>query len=119
MFYENLKKICAENGITLTGLLKKLDVSTGTIGHLKKGGKLSSDVVRAIALELNISTDRILEMPEKIELEPDPPAYVTEDVLDEKLERLKSDLLRALQTNKYDGEPSVSNSPEEISKKIV
>ena len=60
MFYERLKKACAKNNTNVTNLLKKLGMQTSNTGSWKNGGNPSIEVLKLIALELNVSTDYLL-----------------------------------------------------------
>ncbi|MDE5860892.1 MAG: helix-turn-helix domain-containing protein [Ruminococcus sp.] len=59
-FYERLRGICKENGTTVTNMLSKLGISTGSTGNWKKGQLPKGDVLIKIADYLNTSIDYIL-----------------------------------------------------------
>lgn len=59
-FYERLRKICRENGTTVTNMLSKLGISTGSTGNWKKGQLPKGDILIKIADYLNSSIDYIL-----------------------------------------------------------
>ncbi|MDE6034450.1 MAG: helix-turn-helix domain-containing protein [Ruminococcus sp.] len=59
-FYERLRVICSENGTTVTNMLSKLGISTGSTGNWKKGQLPKGDVLIKIADYLNTSIDYIL-----------------------------------------------------------
>ncbi len=59
-FYDRLKNVCQENGITVTGLMKKIGLSTNNVTRWKEGKSSSFDVIPLLAMELNVSTDYLL-----------------------------------------------------------
>lgn len=60
MFYDNLKRICKENGVGITKLVETSGVSTGNISNWKSGKYPNSEVVIILAKALNCSTDALL-----------------------------------------------------------
>lgn len=60
MFYDNLKRICKENGVGITKLVETSGVSTGNISNWKSGIYPNSEVVVTLAKALNCSTDALL-----------------------------------------------------------
>ena len=60
MFYQRLKKICDNRGITVTYLLKDLHISTSKGTAWKKGSSPNSEIVKKIANYFNVSTDYLL-----------------------------------------------------------
>lgn len=59
-FYERLRLICNEKGTTVTNMLSKLSISTGSTGNWKKGQLPKGDVLVKIADYLNVSIDYML-----------------------------------------------------------
>ncbi|MDE6502543.1 MAG: helix-turn-helix domain-containing protein [Ruminococcus sp.] len=59
-FYERLREICKEKGTTVTSMLSKLGISTGSTGNWKKGQLPKGDILIKIADYLNTSIDYIL-----------------------------------------------------------
>lgn len=59
-FYERLRAICKEKGTTVTNMLTKLGIATGSTGNWKRGSLPNGDVLIKIADYLNISVDYIL-----------------------------------------------------------
>ena len=64
MFYDQLKKACKTNNISVTELTRELGMATGNIGSWKNGGHPSIEVLKKIAVRLNVSTDYLLEIDE-------------------------------------------------------
>lgn len=60
MFYDRLKKVCAEKGTNMTALSQKLKISSGNISKWKNGGVPKSETLILIAKELSISIDYLL-----------------------------------------------------------
>ena len=60
MFYRQLLKLCNEQNIKITPLIKSLDISQGNISRWKQGGMPSVEVLEKIASTLNVSTDYLL-----------------------------------------------------------
>ena len=60
MFYDNLKKICKDQGTTPTAVLKELGLSTGNTGKWKNGSAPNSDIVYQIADHLGVSMDYLV-----------------------------------------------------------
>ncbi|MDE5584119.1 MAG: helix-turn-helix domain-containing protein [Ruminococcus sp.] len=59
-FYERLREICKKKGTTVTNMLSKLGISTGSTGNWKKGQLPKGDILIKIADYLNTSIDYIL-----------------------------------------------------------
>lgn len=59
-FYERLRGICKERGTTVTNMLGKLGIATGSTGNWKRGSLPNGDVLIKIADYLNTSIDYIL-----------------------------------------------------------
>lgn len=59
-FYERLRLICSEKGFTVTNMLSKLGISTGSTGNWKKGQLPKGDVLIKISDYLNVSIDYML-----------------------------------------------------------
>ena len=60
MFFEQLKKACAENGIKLTPLLKELNLSTGAIARWKSGVIPNGKTIQLLADRLGVSVSWLL-----------------------------------------------------------
>ncbi len=60
MFYERLRDICKERGTTVTNMLSKLGISTGSTGNWKRGSLPNGDILMKIADYLDTSIDYIL-----------------------------------------------------------
>jgi len=60
VFYERLKNICDNRGITVTYLLKTLNISTSKGTAWKNGSTPNSEVALKIADYFNVSTDYLL-----------------------------------------------------------
>jgi transcriptional regulator with XRE-family HTH domain len=60
VFYRQLLKLCNEQNIKITPLIKSLDISQGNISRWKQGGMPSVEVLEKIASTLNVSTDYLL-----------------------------------------------------------
>ncbi|MCD7948280.1 MAG: hypothetical protein LUG13_08335 [Oscillospiraceae bacterium] len=83
MFYDNLKQICAEQGLKVTPIVNECG-ATGSIAGWKNGRSPSSDVVIKLAMRLNVSTDRLLFGAERYNLSPEQQEFIKiYDSLDE------------------------------------
>lgn len=71
MFYTRLKKICQEKGTTITGMLKELNLSTGSTGNWKKGQLPKGEVLVLIADYLDTSIDYLIQGEYKSDLSED------------------------------------------------
>ena len=71
MFYTRLKKICQEKGTTITGMLKELNLSTGSTGNWKKGQLPKGEVLVLIADYLDTSIDQLIQGEYKSDLSED------------------------------------------------
>lgn len=60
MFYERLKALCRENGITVTALLKELDLSPSKGTAWKNGATPKGDKLLKIAERFQVTTDFLL-----------------------------------------------------------
>lgn len=60
MFYERLRDICKERGTTVTNMLSKLGIATGSTGNWKRGSLPNGEILIKIADYLNTSIDYIL-----------------------------------------------------------
>jgi transcriptional regulator with XRE-family HTH domain len=60
VFYEQLKKLCNQNNITPTELIKSFNMSSGNLGSWKNGGMPSIEILQKIAKYFNVSTDYLL-----------------------------------------------------------
>lgn len=60
MFYERLCLLCKENNTSVSSMLKKLGLSTGSTGNWKKGQLPKGDILMKIADYLDTSIDYIV-----------------------------------------------------------
>lgn len=60
MLYDNLKQACTEKGITVTGLLNSLGISTANGTFWKNGSYPKGDIIIKLAQSLDVSTDFLL-----------------------------------------------------------
>lgn len=60
MFYERLKELCKEKGITPTALVKELGMSGGNLSKWKNGKIPKSDTISALAEYFGVSADYLL-----------------------------------------------------------
>lgn len=68
MFYERVKQVCKEKNTTITAVLKKIGVTTASVGNWKKGALPSGPVLRKLSEELNVSVDYLLELTDNPEI---------------------------------------------------
>lgn len=59
-FYDNLKSLCDERGVSITKTVEICGGSTGSIGGWKAGKWPNSEIVCKIATRLDVSCDRLL-----------------------------------------------------------
>lgn len=59
-FYDNLKSLCDERGVSITKTVELCGGSTGSIGGWKAGKWPNSEIVFKIATRLDVSCDRLL-----------------------------------------------------------
>ena len=59
-FYDNLKSLCDERGVSITKTVEICGGSTGSIGGWKAGKWPNSEIVFKIATRLDVSCDRLL-----------------------------------------------------------
>lgn len=62
MFFDNLTKICNEQNIKITPLLKELDISTGSISRWKNGVVPNGETLIKLSKRLNCSVDYLLSI---------------------------------------------------------
>lgn len=60
MFYENLSALCKSKGLTVTALLKELNISTSKGTAWKSGSIPKGDILSKLAAYFNVSTDYLL-----------------------------------------------------------
>lgn len=60
MFYDRLKALCLKKGVTLTNLVKSLNMSTGNLSKWKNGNIPKSDTIRALAEYFGVTADYLL-----------------------------------------------------------
>lgn len=60
MFYERLKILCDEKGITITNLVAELNMSSGNLSKWKRGKTPKSDTVKVLANYFDVSSDYLL-----------------------------------------------------------
>ena len=61
MFYDQLKKLCDEKGVSPTTVVELLGMSKGTMSNWKKGGTPNGDAVVRFSEYFNVSTDFLLK----------------------------------------------------------
>jgi len=61
MFYERLKRLCFEQGISVSKMAVDLKISTTTVTGWKRGAKPQSAQVKKIAEYFKISTDELMD----------------------------------------------------------
>lgn len=59
-FYEIVKGLCEERGITLAKMASEIDISNGTINAWKNGGSPKAEILRKIASYFDVSADYLL-----------------------------------------------------------
>lgn len=57
VFYEQLSKICQQNGTTPTGILRKIGLSTSKVTAWKNGSIPKASILQRLADELGVTTD--------------------------------------------------------------
>lgn len=62
MFYERLKSICEEKGISFNTVIKECNISSGNISKWKSGGEPRAESLKKISEYLNVSIDYLLGM---------------------------------------------------------
>lgn len=72
--YETIKKLCKDNGVTVTGLEKELGISRGSLCKVNTN-KPSMEKVQKIADYFNVSVEYLMGGEEK----EDPPVYYTNE----------------------------------------
>lgn len=60
MFYDNLNALCKSKGITVTSLLKELNISTSKGTAWKNGSAPKGDILSKLAVYFDVSTDYLL-----------------------------------------------------------
>ena len=60
MFYDNLKTICEKQNLKITNIVIECGGAPGSINGWKKGSMPNSNIVIALAMRLNVSTDYLL-----------------------------------------------------------
>ena len=60
MFYDQLEMLCKKQGITISGLLKELNLSMGNKHRWQNGATVNSDILLNIALHFGVTTDFLL-----------------------------------------------------------
>ncbi len=60
MFYDNLKRICEKQNLKITNIVIECGGAPGSINGWKKGSMPNSNIVVALAMRLNVSTDYLL-----------------------------------------------------------
>lgn len=60
MFYDNLNALCKSKGLTVTALLKELNISTSKGTAWKSGSVPKGDILSKLAAYFNVSTDYLL-----------------------------------------------------------
>lgn len=57
MFYERLKDLCEQKGVSLTNVVKELGMSTGNMSKWKSGMIPKSDTINALSEYFGVTTD--------------------------------------------------------------
>lgn len=60
MFYDNLVAVCKEKGLSVTPVIEECGGKRGSIAGWKKGSWPSSQLVAALSVRLNVTSDRLL-----------------------------------------------------------
>lgn len=60
MFYDNLKSLCDSKGLKISTIVTECRGALGSISGWKKGVMPNSNIVIALAIRLNVSTDYLL-----------------------------------------------------------
>lgn len=60
MFYDQLEYLCKKNNITVSGLIKKLGMSTGTVAKWKEGVIPNGETILKFSQYFDTSTDYLL-----------------------------------------------------------
>lgn len=60
MFYDNLLEVCKEKGVSVTPIVEECGGRRGSISGWKNGSWPSSQLVAALAVRLDVTTDRLL-----------------------------------------------------------
>lgn len=60
MFYDNLKAVCEKQNLKITNVVIECGGAPGSINGWKKGSMPNSNIVVALAMRLNVSTDYLL-----------------------------------------------------------
>lgn len=60
MFYDNLKSLCDSRGLRISTVVTDCGGALGSISGWKKGVMPNSNIVVALAMRLNVSTDYLL-----------------------------------------------------------
>ncbi len=60
MFYDNLKAVCEKQNLKITNVVIECGGAPGSINGWKKGSMPNSNIVIALAMRLNVSTDYLL-----------------------------------------------------------
>lgn len=60
MFYEQLKALCTEKGVSLTNVISELHMSAGNMSKWKNGGIPKSDTLSALSEYFGVTTDYLL-----------------------------------------------------------
>lgn len=60
MFFEQMEKLCRDNGTTITATISSLGMSKGSIANWKRGTIPNGDAIVRLAAHFNVSTDYLL-----------------------------------------------------------
>lgn len=61
MFYEMVKSLCDDRGLTIQKLEQQAGIGNGTIGKLKEGGYPKLTTIQKVAKTLEIDADVLLK----------------------------------------------------------
>lgn len=59
-FYDQLEKLCHDNGVTPTSVVQALGMSKGTMSNWKKGGMPNGDAIVRFSEHFHVSADYLL-----------------------------------------------------------
>lgn len=68
LFYDRVKEVCRKQNTTITTVLKKIGVTTASVGNWKKGTIPNGNILIKLSKELNVSIDYLLELTDNPEI---------------------------------------------------
>lgn len=84
MFYENVKRLCYQHGISLRKMAEEIGINTGTITAWKNGRMPRGETVKKVADYFGVTTDYLLtgnEAKAVATYDPDTELFVCMDML--------------------------------------